>query len=170
MFRALFLLVIFVGVLSRVSYSGQIVLKHSIWKGHFYTKDGVRHQVGDGRGLKQDMTGVKEAQIEIDKYRSRRSLYICLNLLCCTSLVAMHARDISKGYCERDDTRISLYASGVTTLAGGFFVWLSANSHLKKGISIYNDNLKQQQITAQRLDFMVAPRNDGFRLVVKCDF
>jgi hypothetical protein len=170
MFKTSLVLIVLLIILSTTCYGGEIVLKKSFWWGYLYTKDGVEHKVGDGLRLKRDMVGAKEAQVEIDKYRRRRSLYICFDLLCWTSLVAMHGRDISRGYCEWDDTRVFLYASGLTTLAGGFFLWLSANSHLKKGVGIYNDSLKQQQANTQRLNFMVTPRSGGFSFAMKCSF
>ena len=155
---------------SSLCCAGEIELKKSFWKGYYYIKDGVEHRVGDGRGLKRDMTGVKEAQIEIDKYRRRRSFYIWFDLLEWAPLALSYGRAFARRSCESDDTQTFLLISSLATFVAGRLLYHSANSHLKKGVGIYNDSLKQQQAVTQRFNFAVSPKSNGFSLAIKYDF
>ena len=170
MLKTISILTILILLFSTVCYGGEIELKKSFWKGYFYIKDGVEHRVGDGRGLRQDMAGIKEAQKEIDKYRRRRGLYICFGLMTWTSIVAMYGRNISRGYSEWDGTQTFLYVSGLSMFITGRLLYPSANSHLKKGVSIYNQSLKKEQTTTQRLNFVIGPTSGGLSFAVKYNF
>ncbi|HEX9916742.1 MAG TPA: hypothetical protein VGB16_03310 [candidate division Zixibacteria bacterium] len=170
MFKTSLALIVLLIILSTTCYGGEIVLKKSFWWGYSYTKDELQHQVGDGLRLKQNMAGVKEAQVEIDKYRRRRSLYIWFDLIRWPPLAVSYGRAFARRSFETDDTQTFLLISTLATLVAGQLLYHSANSHLKKGVGIYNDSLKQQQANTQRLDFMVTPRSGGYSFAMKYSF